>query len=125
MKEETTKLIEQMAQQLGTTTEYLWSVLIKQAPIDATVTLFQFVIIGVFGYMLFRIHKKLSLTKEYDGYNRTGYCHYEELAVIPMLFAMVIFAIVVLCAFFAIPEVIYGFFNPEYWALQQVIKLIN
>lgn len=125
MKEETTKLIEQMAQQLGTTTEYLWSVLIKQAPIDSAVTLFQFILIGIFGYMLLRVHKKLSLTKEYDGYTRTGYSHYEELASIPMFFAMIIFAIVLLCAFFAIPEVVYGFFNPEYWALKQVIKLID
>ena len=125
MNEQTTKLIEQLAQQLGTTTQYLWAVLIKQAPIDSAVTLLQFILIGVFGYTIFAIHKKLSLTKEYGEYTRTGYSHYEELASIPMFFAMIIFAIVVLCAFFSIPEVFYGFFNPEYWALQQVFKLMK
>lgn len=39
MEEKTIKLIEQLAQKLGTTTEYLWAVLLKQAPIDATVVL--------------------------------------------------------------------------------------
>lgn len=125
MNEQTTKLIEQLAQQLGTTTQYLWAVLTKQAPIDSAVTLLQFILIGIFGYTIFRIHKKLSLTKEYDGYTQTGYSHYGELAYIPMLFAMIIFSIVVLCAFFAIPGVFYGFLNPEYWALQQVFNLMK
>lgn len=37
MNEQTVKLVEQLAQKLGTTTEYLWNVLIKQAPISAAI----------------------------------------------------------------------------------------
>lgn len=33
MNEQTTKLIEQLAKELGTTAEYLWTVLLKQSPI--------------------------------------------------------------------------------------------
>lgn len=35
MNEGTERLLTQLAEKLGTTTEYLWAVLLKQAPIDA------------------------------------------------------------------------------------------
>ena len=77
MNEQTTKLIEQLAQKLGTTTEYLWSVLLKQAPIDATVTLFQTLCVMLFGLALWKIHKHLLKKESEDKYSKTGYEKYE------------------------------------------------
>ena len=85
MNENTSKLIEQLAQQLGTTSKYLWSVLLKQAPISATVNLIQIILILLFGLFLYKTHKWLIAKKDYNGYNETGYSHYEEMAYIPML----------------------------------------
>lgn len=125
MNEQTAKLIEQLAQKLGTTTEYLWSVLLKQAQIQAMVTLFQFLLIAIFGYVLLKIHKSLSVKKDYNGYNETGYSHYEEKVGIPMVVGVVIFAFLAICAFFCIEDVFNGFFNPEYWALSKVLSAVK
>ena len=38
MNEATAKLIEELAAKLGTTAEHLWGVLVRQAPISATVS---------------------------------------------------------------------------------------
>ena len=117
MNEQTTKLLEQLAQKLGTTTEYLWAILIKQAPIDSAVTLFQFLIIALYGYILFRLNKWFFLKKIYE--------RYEEFVGIPMLFGLIVFLILAICAFFSISDVFYGFLNPEYWALKKVFSLIK
>ena len=122
MNEETTKLLEQLAQKLGTTTEYLWAILVKQAPIDSAITLFQFALIGIFGYALFRTHKWLCASEKYE---KSRYEYYEEYATYPMAVAFAIFVILAVFAFFCIEEVIYGFLNPEYWALKRVFSLIK
>lgn len=125
MNENTAKLIEQLAQKLGTTSEYLWKVLLKQAPIDATINLIQITLIVLFGWMLYKIHRKLMVKKDYDGYNETGYSHYEELAGIPMVIGGIVFAIMFICAFCCIGDVVNGYFNPEYWALNKVMSSLK
>lgn len=128
MNEQTAKLIEQLSQKLGTTTEYLWAVLLKQAQIQAMVTLFQFLLIAIFGYVLLKIHKSLSVKKDYNGYNgynETGYSHYEEKVGIPMVIGVIIFVILAICAFFCIEDVFNGFLNPEYWALSKALSVVK
>lgn len=115
MNEQTAKLIEQLAQKLGTTTEYLWAVLLKQAQIQAMVMLFQFLLIAIFGYVLLKIHKRLSVTKDYE----------EENVVIPMAIGLIIFAFLAIYAFFCIEDIFNGFFNPEYWALSKVLSAVK
>ena len=39
MNEQTTILLQKLSESLGTTSEYLWAVLIKQAPISATISM--------------------------------------------------------------------------------------
>ena len=119
MNEQTTKLIEQIAQKLGTTTEYLWSVLLNQAPIDATVLFFKTVCVILFGLELLKIHKRL-LKKESE-YSETGYEKYEEGAIVPMIIATTIFAILFIICFFCIGDIVNGYFNPEYWALERIL----
>ncbi len=127
MNENSQKLLEALAQKLGTTTEYLWGILIKQAPIDAAITLFQIVLVMVFGIILFRIHKKMMVVKEYEnGYGKeSGYEHYNVGAILPMVvgcFVLVVFSII---SFLCIPDVVSGFFNPEYWALNKVLYSVK
>lgn len=121
MNEQTTKLIEELASKLGTTAEYLWGVLIKQAFYEASITLVQILCIFLFCFIFFKVHKKLSVKKEYNGYEETGYSYYEESAIVPMFFVGIVLAILLLIAFFSVNTVINGYFNPEYWALQEVL----
>lgn len=126
MNKEELKLIEQLANKLGTTTEYLWSVLLKQAYIQSVITIFQFFIIWIFGYFLLKIHKKLSSDSGYGAGNRYGgYEHYGDYAVIPMFISAIVFAFLVIVAFFSIESVFYGLFNPEYWALNKILDTIR
>lgn len=125
MNDNATKLLELLAQKLGTTTEYLWMVLVKQAPVDATITLFQTVLIMMFGWFLYRKHKRLMVKKDYNGYNETGYSHYEEVAYIPMIVGAIFFVIMSTVAFFCIQDIINGYFNPEYWALNKLLQTLS
>lgn len=119
MNEQSTKLLEQLAYKLGTTTEYLWGVLIKQAPIAATTQLCQTIGVIIFGFILWKIHK--YLLKENDkGYSR--YSTYEEGAAIPMVIGLIIFMFCIIACFICFSDVINGYFNPEYWALDSILN---
>ncbi len=128
MNEKTTKLVEQLAQKLGTTTEYLWSVLIKQAPIDATLTLFQILLVIIFGIVLYKVHKRFlkedeEIKKPY--FNRNIYETYDEYAKYPMFILTIAFAFLIVASIFSIEYVVNGYFNPEYWALNKVLSSLN
>jgi len=74
MNENTAKLIEQLAQKLGTTSEYLWGVLLKQASISATVTLLKTIAILLFGWFLWKTHKRLLKKESEDRYAVCRWC---------------------------------------------------
>jgi amino acid transporter len=116
MNENTRKLIESLAQKLGTTSELLWSVLLKQAKIQAITTLFQIGLIIVFGLILYHLHIKFLNEYRYEEHDSIG---------IIMTTALAFFAVLFFAAFFSIDSVINGFFNPEYWALDQVLRSIK
>lgn len=110
MNDQLTQLLEQLATKFGTTVEYLWGVLVMQAYVAATVTLIWFVLsVGyIIAYVVFVKH---IMKRDY-------YDDYEPAAIIGF-----IFAIVAACfALFAPYEIITGYFNPEYWALKQILK---
>ena len=119
MEKSTNQLIEELANKLGTTTEYLWKVLLKQAPIDATTTLFQCLLIWFGGVVLYKLHRKFS--KEEEGQNSLYYDK-EEALIVPMIIATIIWAIFFIASFFSIESIINGYFNPEYWALHKILS---
>ena len=121
MDNNTEKLINDLARKLGTTTEYLWSVLIKQAPVSATIQLFQTLAVILFGYILYRVHKRLA-KKDEDG--DTGYEMYDAAAPV-MIVASAIFSILFLVVFCCFSSVVNGYFNPEYWALKRVLETLG
>lgn len=115
MNEQTTKLIEQLAAKLGTTAEYLWTVLIAQARIEAIecaiVSLIFLILTLVSGLTFFYCRKKY-LQDDEDGY------------MAGQIFSSVI------GVFCVIPAIMYGvgivtpMMNPEYWALKQILNQI-
>lgn len=119
MNEQTTKLIEQLAQKLGTTTEYLWTILLKQAHISASITLVYLVLIIIFGIILYKLHKYFL---EKDEHGDTRYENGADLFMIILLtFYLIMFIVCLIC----IPNIINGFFNPEYWALNEILNTLQ
>jgi hypothetical protein len=125
MNETTAKLLEQLAAKLGTTSEYLWGVLLKQAPISATITLFQTLGVVIFGIALWRIHVRLMKKNKEDRYAECGYEKYDMGAVIPMVVGFIVFAILVVACLCSVESVANGYFNPEYWALKEILSSLK
>jgi hypothetical protein len=119
MNEQTTKLIEQLAQKLGTTAEYLWTALLKQAPISAMIDLVYLVIVTIMGIGLYKLHK--YCTKETGEYKESIYEDKGELVIPAMVILAIVWVIFFIVCFFSIGNIINGFFNPEYWALKEVL----
>lgn len=116
MNEQTVQLIEKLAEKLGTTSEYLWAVLVKQAPISAAIDLGILIFSIIFGIVLLRMHRYFSKNDKYDDL--------EELVVVPMIIMAILFAVFIIAGVMSLPEVFSGFFNPEYWALKEVMDLL-
>ena len=116
--EDLTKFLEKLATELGTTAEYLWTVLIKQSQVDAIVN-FTFVgimaLIMIVGLVLIARIIKLDSDDGYDLSTRdVAWIFYG----IVMAAAFITF---VACLVPAIGQVA----NPEYWALEQVLGTVG
>ena len=124
MNEQTTKLIEQLAQKLGTTSEHLWQVTVNQAQIMAITNLVYFITVILSGWVLYKYHCKFS--KEFK--NDSGYitCLYEQsdVKVGVMLALGFIWCVLFIVSFFTIGSIISGFLNPEYWALNKIMSIL-
>jgi len=107
------KVIEQLAAQLGTTAEYLWSVLIKQAPISGAIDLMVIAVIAAAWVVLF--YRRAPVIKWIEDHD----------AAPPAFAALIGLLICTLIVFFSISNVITAFANPEYWAFQKVLRAIK
>lgn len=124
MNDNLTALLDKLATKLGTTTEYLWKVLLVQAKISATNSLIFLVMAVVSGIILYRIHKRLAKPIPGKSYNNSRYEEDGELYIPIMIMAACIW---VICSFFIITDItniINGYFNPEYWALKEILNSI-
>jgi hypothetical protein len=110
MNEHTEVLIRELAAKMGTTVEYLWEVLVRQAYITGSVNIFfALFMLSAVAAALLVAHK---MTKKWkDSSDR----------------AMVFLVIITVGLFFSIGatillyEGIIALANPEYWALMQVL----
>lgn len=126
MSKEATQLLEELAAKLGTTIEYLWNVLVRQATIDAIIKIIFVAIITICGIILYRYHIKFSKRDEngHNTYNSGCYDSGEDLSM-TMILAAIIWGIAFVIACSTIPGIITGFLNPEYFALQHILSLIK
>ena len=115
MNEQTLNLINQLSEKLGTTSEYLWGVLIKQAPIDAIVNLFSYFIFILIGVGLYYGHKFIKKCELYD----------EEPIGFIMVIISVIYALLFMIFTILLPSDLLGLYNPEYWALKEILSTLN
>lgn len=121
------QLLETLAQNLGTTVEYLWSVLLKQAPISATIDLILLILVLVAGYLLYRLHVRLSATTPNKDkyYGDESVYDSSDIAAPLMCIAATIWFLIFIVAVCYIPNIINGYFNPEYWALKEILNSVK
>ena len=123
MNENTTELLKQLAQKMGTTTEYLWGVLLRQAPIDATISLVLLILTVPVGWLLWRIHIKIESSTPDDVFSDKGYNGViQPVVMLIMGIGYILFAI---RSIFDIQNIITGYFNPEYWALHEILNALK
>ena len=117
-----TLALQQLAAKLGTTVEMLWGVLLKQAPIAATINLIgciAFTGLTVFiTYFVKRRTTKPPRTED-DSYPHADW-EDEGAFIAWVVTAGLIIATVVFVGVNA-QNIVAGFFNPQYWALTQIM----
>lgn len=118
MNDKTAELLQKLASKLGTTTEYLWQVLVNHAPIAAVNELISLIICIVYGIILLKIHKKLCKEDAYDTYDF-------PFAGAAMVVASIVFVVYAIISLLDISDIVNGFFQPEYWALHKIFELIG
>jgi hypothetical protein len=111
MDDKTAQLIERLSTKLGTTVEHLWGILIKQAPISAaTMLIFNGAMI-VFLWLMWRKLKTIEFEKWDSDFGKGA-----------LWGGFIIAVIITLCFFASDFSIIFaGFFNPEFWALKQLM----
>jgi cytochrome bd-type quinol oxidase subunit 2 len=119
VNEELLKRLDVLAAKLGVTAQYLWTVLVKQAHIEAAMDTFWavvFIALLVSGVICLRWSiKKIN---DPDTYNEEGWIALSTFS------GIVIFAGLILVPVFT-SSAIAEHFNPEYWALEKILSALK
>ncbi len=119
MNNEMTQLLRELSDKLGTNVEHLWGVMIKQASVQVWTNIFfvifTVIITWIFVYFFKKIYKSDTWDKAYQNDTEFGLIF----SAIVVGFGTLILVVLSIIFLFEIPTLIY---NPEYWALEQIIK---
>lgn len=115
------EILKTLAVEMDTTVEYLWSVLVKQAPITG-VTYSVMCILGIVLILsLFMCIKKLIKDehKKYGEHDNRGADN--SISIVITIVTILLSVIIIPYILCVVPEIITCFINPEYWALKQIL----
>lgn len=121
MDKKTEDLLKSLSEKLGTTTEYLWKILLEQAKIDAITTSMQIFLVCIFSIVIFKIHNRL-LKEDKNGYS--SYDNNDAYGPI-LIICAAIAGILLLFSFLCIGDIVNGFLHPEYWALKTILDSVS
>jgi len=113
MDEKLFALIDQLAAKLGIVVEHLWGVMLKQAYISAIIDLSLLTAIWIGCVLLWKKYSSIPKPDSPD----------DDSKIMLLLGCLFITAVVVAITPILLPSTLTGLFNPEYWALQQIMKL--
>lgn len=120
MNEQTTALVAQLAAKLGTTSEYLWAVLVKQAPITGTIILVEYALTILLVAAVWRFRKPIgAFLREHNNFDT------EILYVLGSVVVVLVSVVWLLACVFTFSSMLTAFLNPEYWALKEVLSAIK
>lgn len=122
MNEHAAVVIQQLAEKLGTTSEYLWAVLIKQAPIAGAIVLAYYAVTVLALVLLWRFRAAIASGVQ------AAFDHGEGSAALAIV-AGTVFGILALIwgisCLLAFENMLTAFLNPEYWALDKVLSTVK
>lgn len=127
MDTNTALILEKLAEKLGTTTEYIWQILLNQATISAWTNISIFVFLILIGLGLFFLHLFLKNKRKIDGVMDTYYnsIHGDMWFSIIGFSSIMWFLITTIFFFCSIDGVINAFVNPEYWAMDKLLNIFK
>lgn len=125
MNENVSILIEKLAEKLGTTTQHLWGVLVKQAPISGVIDLVISCAMVFFAVYLLRFAMGRTTVPDVTEKNKYPKAKVDEpTAIILWMLTVIYLAVVSVCVVSSIRNGATAFLNPEYWALDLILKKI-
>lgn len=120
MDEQTAKLIESLSAKLGTTTEYLWGVLLQQAKVSAIISSINAALLllsaAVYVVWVHRTNKKMEDLEEWMDNLPLG---------LAGMFGGVYAIFAVVFGVQYLQKAIIAFTNPEYWAIEQILGTLK
>ena len=123
MDDKTLTALTALAQKMGTTAEYLWGVLLKQAPITGAIDLAVMVAWVSAAVWWFRFVQRKTSTPPATADGKYSNAQWrEEGAGIAWVSVVVAGLVVALCVGAILSSTVAAIFNPEYWALKQILK---
>lgn len=122
-KQEVLSRLDAVAAKLGTTTTYLWQVLVKQAVVQGGISLADALGLGILFYITYRVGKytvKLAIGNPEGRYHdESGYWY---IATGVCAIAAIIF---VMQGIDAGTDAMAHFINPQYYALHEVLQALG
>lgn len=114
MNDKTMQVLTDLAEKLGTTAEYLWAALLRQAPISglADLALMAGWISATVIWTKIVIRKAPTWEKEYE----------EDRAIFAWIGVILLWISTAYSITAGLSLTISAFLNPEYWALKQILK---
>jgi hypothetical protein len=122
MNEQALKAIESMAEKLGTTVEFLWGILVRQATVEGIQGIAFFVLTVLAGVGLFFWWK--AWDKGRDDNNSFYYESEEFFFSLLMSFSILLLSCSIV-AILNLGHVASCFVNPEYFALNKILETLN
>jgi len=121
MDQKTLEALQALAAKLGTTAEYLWTVLVRQARLSLIADL---ILIGCLTVALAAIFRQMRLLRA----RFTEMMQRNQDPMIEYFAAFGLWLLIVACVGIGlslIPDLMTKIFNPEYWALQQILETVK
>lgn len=123
MDDKTLQALTTLAAKLGVTAQYLWGVLLRQAPITGAIDLAMllcWVITAV--YIARFVHRKTKTPKKTEE-NEYPIAEWHGEGAPFAYFAAIAFAVITaLMVGLHLSSVVAALVNPEYWALKQILR---
>lgn len=115
-------VLEILAKQLGTTVEFLWGVLLKQAKVESMLALVAIIVSSLFVIIAlallwygYKIHKSNIGVSTFE---RTDPFGWFMGGIVISLFSLIAIGVNTY-------NYIIATYNPEYWALNEILKLLK
>lgn len=123
MDEKAMEALTALANNLGTTAEYLWDVLLRQAPITGVINLAMMASWVVLTVMWCKfVLRKTTAPKPTDEKPTPQAEWREEAAIFAWFSAVALVLITALSVTVNFPTTLAALINPEYWALRKILK---